>query len=31
MKYRITPWLAAALMLFSMQTLAASLSDIQVL
>ncbi|WJV38494.1 N-acetylmuramoyl-L-alanine amidase AmiB [Raoultella terrigena] len=30
MKYRITPWLAAALMLFSMQTLAASLSDIQV-
>ncbi|VDR30279.1 N-acetylmuramoyl-L-alanine amidase AmiB precursor [Raoultella terrigena] len=30
MKYRITPWLAAALMLFSMQTFAASLSDIQV-
>ena len=28
--YRITSWLAAALMLFSMQTLAASLSDIQV-
>ncbi len=30
MMYRITSWLAAALMLFSIQATAASLSDIQV-
>jgi hypothetical protein len=30
MMYRLTSWLAAALMLFSIQATAASLSDIQV-